>query len=70
MADGEQRRGIACISHLQTQELKSTHQVKMLFDLLPPHDPLVPVDRKRMVSDTFLAFSTVWSETSGASCII
>lgn len=42
MTAGEWRRGTACVSHLQTRELKSTHQVKMPFDLLPPHDPRVP----------------------------
>lgn len=36
---------------LKTRELKSTHQVKRLFDLLPPYDPLVPVGRKSTAGD-------------------
>lgn len=56
MTGGEGRRGTACVSHLQTRELKSTHQVKTLFDLLPPHDPQVPVEDKWMTGDIFYFF--------------
>lgn len=56
MAGGERRQGTACVSHLQTWELKSTHQVKMLFDLLPLHDPEVPVDGKWTTGEILLLF--------------
>lgn len=76
MTGREGRQGTVCVSHLQTRELKSTHQVKTLFDLLPPHHPQVPVEDKWMNGDIFyyffwafffVAFST--SEASrGHSC--
>lgn len=36
---------------MKTRELKSTHQVKRLFDLLPPYDPPLPVGRKSTAGD-------------------
>lgn len=66
MTGREGRQGTACVSHLQTRELKSTHQVKTLFDLLPPHHPQVPVEDKWMNGDIFyflfifLALFFVW----------
>lgn len=55
MAGREWRRGTAYILRLQTRELKSTHEVKMLFDLLPPCDPQVPAEVKWMMVTFFLA---------------
>ena len=63
MTGGKRRRGTACVSRLQTRELKSTQQVEMLFDLLPPHDPQVPVDGGKWTAVDIFSFFCLCSET-------
>lgn len=51
--------------------LKSTHQVKILFDLLPPCDPDVPVDGKWRAGDFFFfAFFRRRCETSRGHVVL